>query len=97
MHLLHCDHQDDALLEAAVSAAASCAAYAPQRSLLHAHGIERAAGKCAQLLHALVHLCSRCSCNFGTRPRFLEIANLVSHQPARHAHVGAAAVCESVR
>jgi hypothetical protein len=56
MHLLHCDNQDDALLEAAVSAAAACAAYAPQRSLLHAHGIERATGKYAPPVHVLVFM-----------------------------------------
>lgn len=60
MHVLSCQHQDDALLQAAVMAVAACAAYLPQRSLLHAHGIERAAGNKSNFLqpHFGFHLCN---------------------------------------
>ncbi len=41
MHLLSCEHHDDALLQSAAVAAAACAGHTRQRELLHAHGIER--------------------------------------------------------
>ncbi len=44
VHLLSCDLQDDALLQAAALAVAACAAHHPQRAVLHAHGIERVTG-----------------------------------------------------
>jgi hypothetical protein len=46
IRLLSCRPHDDALLQAAAMAAASFASHAEQRTLLHKHGVELAAGEC---------------------------------------------------